>query len=136
MQVFVCAHIAELATVMQSLGTVQALYPSKISHSISSDATCHCVAHFLTKSHYCKHAYQKHSSICFLYELYKRLPDILCVGVGGFTLNFDLTLFFTLLTFSCHFSDTIGWIVLAAELKCDPSQYVTTESHACQEADS
>lgn len=38
----VLARIAELAAVMQSLGTVQALYPSKISHSISSNATCHC----------------------------------------------------------------------------------------------
>lgn len=42
------AYIAELPVMMQSLGTVQALYPSKISHFISSNATCHCGVHFHT----------------------------------------------------------------------------------------
>lgn len=64
--VCVLAHIAELATVMQSVGTVQALYPSKISHSISSNATCHHGVHFHTDTVACKHIYQTQSSNYFL----------------------------------------------------------------------
>lgn len=52
------AHIGELASMMQSLGTVQALYPSKISHSISSNATCHHWVHF-----HIQPQVQTHSSI-------------------------------------------------------------------------
>lgn len=132
----VLVRIAELAAVMQAVGTVQALYPSKISHSISSNATCHCIVHLHTYSHDCKQAYQtflkSYQTHIFLFIFIQWTER----SVFEHDMYVDTeNLYF--LSFFCHFSwhdwldSSCSWLKNVI-----PSQCVTSESYTGHEDDS